>query len=58
LANEIDKVATGTASGVEDAHGIGDSTAEQLVEEINIDVAEFATKGIRRLRHVSRLSGA
>jgi len=41
FAEEVDEVAASTASGVEDAHAGRDVAAEELVEEIDVDVAEL-----------------
>lgn len=44
LLEQVDQVPTGTASGVEHAHAGGDTSAQQLVKEVNIDVAELLSK--------------
>ena len=40
LAEKIDEVAAGAAASVEDAHAGSDVAAEQLVEEVDVEVAE------------------
>jgi hypothetical protein len=45
FAEEIDEVASRTAAGVQDTHAGVDVAAEQLVEEIDIDVAKLFLEG-------------
>lgn len=41
LAQQVDEVASATAAGVEHPPARGDAAAQQLVEEVDVDVAEF-----------------
>jgi hypothetical protein len=41
VAEEIDEVTAGAAARVEDSHAGNDVAAEQLVEEVDVDVAEL-----------------
>ena len=41
FAEEVDEIATGAAAGVEDTHAGVDVAAEELVEEVDVDVAEL-----------------
>ena len=52
LAQEIDEVAAGAAAGVEDAHAGADVAAEELVEEVDVDVAEGVFEGHGELEAV------
>ncbi len=45
FAQEIDEVAAGAAAGVEHAHARRDAAAQQLIEEIDVDVAELIVEG-------------
>src|SRR5579862_9706079 len=38
---EIDKVSTGAASGIQDSHSGGYASFQQLVEKIDVDLAEL-----------------
>src|SRR4051812_45476761 len=44
LMEEVDKVASGTAGRVEDPHTRRDPSAEELIEEVDIDLAELLMK--------------
>src|ERR1019366_8472497 len=44
LLEQINQVAAETASGVEDAHARRDAPAQDLVEQVNIDLAELLLK--------------
>src|SRR5689334_4897453 len=41
---EIHEIPPSAAPGVEDLHALGDSSAMELIEQINVDVAELAAK--------------
>lgn len=41
FAEEIDEVAAGTTSSIEDPHPRHDAAAEELIEEVDIDLAEL-----------------
>jgi hypothetical protein len=41
FAQEIDEVAAVAAAGVEDAHGGGDVAAQDLVEDVDVNLAEL-----------------
>src|SRR6185436_2824297 len=44
FAQEIDKVAAGTASGIQDSHSGRDAAFQKLVEKIDVDLAELLLK--------------
>ena len=41
LAQEVDEIAAVAAAGIQDAHGGGDVAAQDLVEDVDVDLAEF-----------------
>jgi len=41
LAKKVDEIATVAATGVEDAHGGGDVAAQELIEDVDVDLAEL-----------------
>jgi hypothetical protein len=45
FAEEIDEIAAGAASGVEDSHAGHDVSAKDLVEEVDVDLAELLLEG-------------
>jgi hypothetical protein len=45
FAEEVDEIAAGTASGVEDSHAGHDVAAKELVEEVDVDLAELLVEG-------------
>jgi hypothetical protein len=44
-AEEMNEVAAVAASGVEDGHAGFDVAAQDLIEEVNVDLAELLLKG-------------
>ena len=38
---EIDKIASVTASGIQHAHARGDASAQQLVEDVDVNLSEL-----------------
>ena len=45
FAEEVDEIAAGAASGVEDSHAGHDVAAKKLVEEVDVDLAELLLEG-------------
>jgi hypothetical protein len=45
FAEEIDEIAAGAASGVEDSHARHDVAAKNLIEEVDVDRAELLLEG-------------
>jgi hypothetical protein len=45
LTKEIDEIASGAASGIEDSHAGHDVAAQDLVEEVDVDLAELLLEG-------------
>jgi hypothetical protein len=45
FAEEIDEIAAGAASGVEDSHAGHDVAAKDLIEEVDVDLAELLLEG-------------
>jgi len=37
----MDEIATVAAAGVQDAHGGGDVAAQELIEDVDVDLAEL-----------------
>jgi hypothetical protein len=52
FAEEIDEVAAGAASGVEDSHAGHDVAAKKLVEEVDVDLAELLLEGGHRFKRM------
>src|SRR5262249_17426803 len=50
-AHEEDEVAPGAAPGVEHLHATGDPAAEQLIEQVDVDIAELFAQARRWLHH-------
>jgi hypothetical protein len=48
---EIHQIAATAATGVEHRHSLGDASAVELIEEVDVDVAELAAKILARLGH-------
>ena len=42
FAQEVHEIATAAAAGIEQAHARPDATAEQLIEQVDVDVPELA----------------
>ena len=45
FAEQVDEVAPVATAGVEDAHAGGDVAAQDLVEDVDVDVAELVLEG-------------
>ncbi len=45
FAEQVDEIAAGAASGVEDSHAGHDVAAKDLVEEVDVDLAELLVEG-------------
>ena len=43
LAQQIDEIAAAAAAGVEHAHAGRDAAAQQLIEHVDVDVAELVS---------------
>ena len=54
VPEEVDEVAAAAAAGVEDAHARRDASAEQLIEDVDVDLAELGLK----IRHVASARSA
>jgi hypothetical protein len=54
FAQEIDKIAPRSATGIQNAHAGHDPASQQLVKKINVDLAEFFLQG--EWEHFSELS--
>src|SRR5205085_8260765 len=50
--HEKDEIPPIPAARIENLHPFGDSTAEQLIEQVNVDVAELLAQALCGLRHV------
>lgn len=45
FVEEVDEIAASSAAGVEDPHAGGDVAAEELVEEVDVDLTELLLEG-------------
>jgi hypothetical protein len=52
FAEEVDEIAAGSASGVEDSHAGHDVAAKDLVEEVDVDRAELLLEGGHRFKRM------
>jgi hypothetical protein len=52
FAEEIDEIAAGAASGVKDSHARHDVVAKDLVEKVDVDLAELLLEGGHRFKRM------
>jgi len=52
FAEEVDEIASGTAAGIEDTHAGHDVAAQDLVEEVDVDLAELLLEGGHRFKRM------
>ena len=54
LAEQIDKIAPAAATGIKDAHAASDASSQQLIENVDVDVAELVLQGHRQKQRPRR----
>ena len=54
VSEQVDEVAPAAAAGVNDVHARGDTAAQQLIEQVDVDVAEL----FLQVRHWFRVRGS
>jgi hypothetical protein len=58
FAEEVDEIAPRAASGVEDSHAGHDVVAKDLIEEVDVDLAELLLEGGHRFKRMIQDGGS
>jgi hypothetical protein len=57
FAEEVDEIAPGAAARVEDSHAGHDVVAKDLIEEVDVDLAELLLEGGHRFKRMIQDGG-